>query len=112
MLAADFDGADAGTIKGTISGFSTDPSWKVDLNSITINPDAGADFANGDTAWTIGGEKAAKGGEWQGDFYNTLRRNDGAPSGVAGTFSSVYGSVGEMDGAFGAHNTTPDATPK
>ena len=117
MLEADF-GADnaGGTIKGAISDFTAagyEVDWKVDLNSIDIAGAADApDFAGGNTAWTIGGEKAAAGGEWEGDFYNTLRRNDGAPTGVAGTFSTVYGSVGEMDGAFGAHNTTPDATPK
>ena len=118
-LTADFDdGTESGTIKGSITDFMSGEyshDWKVDLNSTDITGATGADFgADGTaaTAWTIGGEKAAAGGEWQGDFYDTRKREDGAPSGVAGTFSAVYGSVGEMDGAFGAHNTTPDATPK
>ena len=103
--------AAAGSISGMIDGFMAggeSMDWSVKLNSTPIAVfDTAHDFgvAAEGTVWTIGGAAAAAGGSWEGDFHNQVAPPDGnnVPGTVTGEFSAVYGAVGHMVGAFGAH---------
>ena len=82
--------------------------WSVKLNSAPIAAfDTDHDFglAAEGTEWTIGGAAAADAGMWEGDFHNQVAPPDGnnVPGTVTGEFTAVYGAVGHMTGAFGAH---------
>ncbi len=123
-LTAKFGNAtDGGTISGMLYGFMAGgmtKDWTVDLKGPGTAAEAsistggfgtpatpaadGTDTAR--TVWTIGGSAAAATGSWSGDFYyDTATKQTAAntPMTAAGTFSSEYGNVGRMVGAFGAH---------
>ena len=110
-LTADFgtggDSGTNGTIEGTISGFSVDGAmqdWSVALKSQMINGTGGFDNGtNGTTEWTIDGDKGDGTGTYDVQLYEA--GESGLPLTAAGTFTGVYGSVGNMVGAFGAETT-------
>ncbi len=53
------------------------------------------------TKWTIGGDTAEAGGEWNGKFRNP--DEGGVPGAVTGQFSAEYGHEGRMVGGFAAN---------
>ena len=131
-LTAKFSGTGAG-ISGMIDNvMANDRSvpWSVALNNTgTTTADAtpssniGADGEiaaitdNTDTAdvdeamstvWSINGNSAAASGTWMGQLYDEAQGDDddgsNIPTTVLGSFSSEFGSIGRMVGAFGATN--------
>ena len=130
MLVMDFDGADAGNLRGTIDNFMQDgesigDGWKVELglaattagDPSTFNPMTGAvmtatgveDIPSG-AMGTFGNQKTL--GTWDAMFVDNTR-NDGMPGGVTGQFH-----IGEashpinMVGAFAASNMEADQPKK
>lgn len=109
-LTAKFgDGTAAGNISGMLSGFSVEgraKDWSVELKETAIGDGASTyGGASARTAWTIGGEKAADAGAWEGTLYEAAPATSdiaGTPLSTTGTFSAEYGTVGRMKGAFGA----------
>lgn len=106
-LEAKFGTATApGEISGTLNSFSVDgrdKDWSVSLTKAAIAN--GASTFGGPTIrteWVIGGKKATAAGSWSGAFYETDAVS-GVPNTAAGQFTSEYGNVGRMIGAFGAN---------
>ncbi len=100
------DDTAGGTISGTIDNFSVGgeaKDWSVAFKEATIVA-SGAFYNNltNGTTWSIGGEAAPDSGWWAGSMYKTDTVSN-VPQTVSGMFSSGYGSIGAMTGAFGAN---------
>ncbi len=103
------DGADRGTVRGTVGGFMVsgeDMPWSVELQAASIGADGaiaagGADRAL--TVWSIEGREGATPATnpptWSGRFHNV--DEDRVPVVATGAFEAVYGDIGRMTGAFG-----------
>lgn len=131
-LTAKFSGTGAG-ISGTIDNFmANDKSepWSVALNNTDTDSAAGTPTSNitesgaieaiedntdtpdvneaMSTVWSIDGNSAAASGTWNGQMYDEAQGDDddgsNIPTTVLGSFSSEFGSIGRMVGAFGATN--------
>ena len=105
-LAAKFGGnGEAGTIGGTIGGFTLDDErtvpWSVKLEDADLDTSTPFDgttevnFGGGFTATEIGA------GTWQGSFYDAADDPADAPGTVAGTFDAVTENASVI-GGFGA----------
>ena len=109
-LTADFgDGGASDTTPGTISGMidsfmagGESMAWSVELKEITVT-DATAEFSltTEGTVWSIDGQAGSADGMWSGQFRDQGDNN--VPNVVTGEFSSTYGTVGHLIGAFGTH---------
>ena len=113
-LEANFgDASAAGTVSGTITGFSNDSDWIVSLKQGAINGRTVGMETDGVT-WTINGVPDDS-GQWEAGFYSNLPTDTTdlervQPHGIAGTFAAQYDGSGvgptanaAMIGAFGAH---------
>ena len=111
-LTADFgDETARGSISGMIDGFMAggeSMDWTVTLRKVILSAGAPGEFdssaataADDGPVWSIGGMAAAGAGSWKGILYSEGK--DGVPDAAVGTFSTAYGSVGHMAGAFGVH---------
>ncbi len=104
-LSADFDKK---MISGQVGGFMVgdeQPNWSVTLEETDLGD--GGTWAKSDkgTVWSINDVAADAGGMWQGSLHSQKGPVGGAafiPTEAVGGFSSNYGSVGHMVGAFGA----------
>ena len=110
-LEAKFDTGDTGTISGMLDNFvgadGESRDWSVKLNEDAVTNVGVIDGMTAETpatqvgtVWTIGGEAAAKSGEWSGNLRE--QGDDNVPGAVTGTFYSTYGNAGKMVGGFGA----------
>lgn len=104
------------TISGMIDNFNAggeSVDWTVALQKQQItgtgvfqadrtDSDPLADGASGyaKTVWSMGDSKAAADGMWQGGVYGA--GGTAAPTAASGAFTSTYGNIGNMVGAFGA----------
>ena len=98
------------TVSGTIDGFmgadGNARDWTVALQSADLSggvwaPNTADDAANpGMTVWTMGDDKAAAAGGWNGAMYGGSATV--TPTAVAGAFAAEHGNIGNMIGAFGA----------
>ena len=105
------DASAAGTVSGTITGFSNDSDWIVSLKQGAINGRTVGMETDGVT-WTINGVPDDS-GQWEAGFYSNLPTDTTdlervQPHGIAGTFAAQYdgsgvGPTAAMIGAFGAH---------
>ena len=111
-LQADFgDSTALGTLAGSITNFSNDPSWSLALKRKDISGGAVA-VGTDDVTWTVDGLPDDS-GTWEAAFYSNLPANTPGlgqvqPHGIAGTFQATYdpsgvGARAAVTGAFGAH---------
>ena len=96
---------DTNRISGSVSGFNVSPGWSLTLKDTsmaggTVDPPNNND-AN--VSWNIDGN-TLDGGTWNGRFHSEIQPYAGhVPDGLTGTFDAVYGTVGRLRGAYGAH---------
>ena len=104
-FTVDFGNAtDGGTISATIDNFSVGgeaKDWSVAFKETILQTGAFYSNLSNGTTWTVGGQAAADSGWWAGSMYDTDAVS-GVPQTVTGMFSSGYGNIGAMTGAFGA----------
>ena len=105
-IDVDNDGTgDGANISGMIDNFmdadGESLDWTVTLKKadITANNGMFASGANG-TVWSMGDAKSDASGSWDGGLSGGA--NTEAPTAAGGVFTSEYGNVGRMAGAFGA----------
>ena len=114
MLMAEFGSEDGKGVTGTIDNFMLNDTESVDWSVALMKGGLGNDNAimAATTVWSIDGNKAPASGTWSGTMYDEMPGNtddtppgDGSniPTTVTGTFSSDFGSIGRMVGAFGAN---------
>ena len=107
-LAADFgDGAQAGTVAGTMTHFHDGDGnhldWGIDLASGEI----GSDGALGGGATGRIQSNQSGTGSWTASFFGN-DRNDRRPGSLAGAFVLNFVSIADLAGGFAARNTSPD----
>jgi len=110
-LEADFgpasgDGA-AGTLKGTIDGFTlndtTKGDWVVSLEESAITAGGVATGGSDRAKWALDGENFSDaGGDWTAVFYEDDDDDNDIPNHVIGGFEAEIGSTHHLEGAFGA----------
>ena len=114
MLMAEFGTGGGKGVTGTIDNFMLNDTESVDWSVALMNAGLGAAgaIAAATTVWSIDGNKAPASGTWSGTMYDEAPGDPSAtgpgdgsniPTTVTGTFSSAFGSIGRMVGAFGAN---------
>lgn len=108
-LEADFgDDMISGIIDNFTGADGQSRDWSVKLNETDIGDTGVIDGLGGadndvqvGTVWTIGGDAAAKSGQWSGDLQDN--GDDDAPKVGSGTFYTEYDGDGRMVGGFGVN---------
>ena len=110
------NGSISGMIDGFMAGDTAMDDWSVELGEAPLvaagtwtSTGDGATTAGDDVVWTIADEAAPEAGMWSGQLWGQTAPPDGndVPSTATGQFTATYSegghTIGQMIGAFGAH---------
>ncbi len=93
---------DTDMLSGTVSGFDVNSGWSLTLKETGM---AGGTVTAGAVSWTFDGN-TVDGGAWDGVFHSETSPYAGQiPEGLTGEFDADFGTVGKIQGAYGAHYT-------